>query len=592
MKLYVNRSRHYSILVVLLLAAAACSSPDRSAYLEGYESRRHSLISYYADAEPSRSYTILTAKLLRGTDIDASLTYLDTLFAAPSGDMFWMYSSLGMYLYGKKNLPAEYRDAYRELWRTYTPYRGDTENHWVMYYTTLYLAAQEWPSDPEETWFTGKTSLENLTEAGEWLNVWMDITTSIGQGEFDSPHYMSVFLAPMFLLYEFSKDTGMRTKAGMMLDYLLADFAAEYLRGNYCGAHSRDMIPTVTDPLRAAMTSFGWLFFGDTGFVPRGETLLAALSSYKLPQVIYHIATDRDEPYVHIERKRVRNVIRYGTELNPPVYKYLYMTKDYALGSLHGGIAQPIQQHTWDVTFVSDEPNNSLFSIHPYYSEREVGMFFPEPLKILVDGIGGVRPKYPDPDKWVGSSPYTGTFQYKNSIIVLYDIPEGTTHEQINGFFPKTLKERHIDPGGWIFCHGGNTYIAYFPLQNYHWIDEESNWRLRSYERRNGLVLEVASADEYPSFEEFQTAIRANRMDLTEFEPSGRVIYTTTSGNVMEFSFAGERFLNGERIRLEDYKLFDSKFLQSEVGGKKLTLSARGISRELDFNRVKIRERR
>ena len=36
----------------------------------------------------------------------------------------------------------------REAWRTYMPLRGDTENHWVMYYTTLYLMAQLWPGEP------------------------------------------------------------------------------------------------------------------------------------------------------------------------------------------------------------------------------------------------------------------------------------------------------------------------------------------------------------------------------------------------------------------------------------------------------------
>jgi hypothetical protein len=574
-----------------LFVINSCAKPESSDYEIAYESRRESLIRYYAEQEPSRNYIIITAKLLRGVDVAESLSHLDSLYNAPWGNMFWMYNSLSMYLYTKTVLPIEYHRRYRELWLTYTPDRTDTENHWVMYYTSLYLAAQEWPDEPGKRWYTGKSSSENLKEAQEWLDFWMKTTTTIGQGEFDSPHYMTVFLAPMFMLYEFAEDRTMKTKAQMMVDYLLADFAAEYLQGNYCGAHSRDMIPTVTDPLKAGMTSFGWLFFGDTGFQPWGDALIAALSSYRLPEVIYHIATDRSEPYTHLERKRLRNIIRFGGELNPPVYKYTYMTKDFALGSLNGGIAQPIQQHTWDVTFVSDKPHNTIFTIHPYYSEYEVGKFFPEPLKILLDGISRVRPKYRDPNKWVGSSPYTQTMQYRNAIIVLFNIEEEVLHPHINGFFPKSLDERIADESGWIFCKGGNVYVAYYPLKPYEWIEEEVNWRLRSYDRKNGLILEVVSQDQYSSFQAFQEHIRMNGLDTDDFDETLTVAYTTTAGDTLQFTFDAERVVNGARVKFETDFLFKSKFMRATAGSETLRLTAGGITRELDFINVKIRER-
>ncbi len=40
------------------------------------------------------------------------------------------------------------------------PYRGDTENHWLLYYTSLYLMSQMWPDQPGELWYTGKSSAE------------------------------------------------------------------------------------------------------------------------------------------------------------------------------------------------------------------------------------------------------------------------------------------------------------------------------------------------------------------------------------------------------------------------------------------------
>ena len=52
----------------------------------------------------------------------------------------------------------------------------------------------------------------------------------------------------------------------------------------------------------------------------------------------------------------------------------------------------------------------------------------------------------------------------KNTLIVLYDIPGGTMTEHIDGFFPRNLEERIVDPSGWILCKAGDTYIGWYPL--------------------------------------------------------------------------------------------------------------------------------
>jgi hypothetical protein len=578
------------ISVFIAILVVSCGDRPKTERDIAYEERRDSVINFYAYGDLHRNYLVIAAKLIKGVDVEESILLLDTLLSKPSGDMFWMYPSLSMYFLTKDVLPERIRTAYRDTWRTYTPYRGDTENHWVMYYVSLYLAAEEWPGEPGSAWFNGKTSDENKGEASEWLEHWINTTTTIGQGEFDSPHYMTVFLAPMFMLYEFAESADMRKRGEMMIDYLLADFGAEYLRGNYCGGHSRDDARAVTDPRRAAMTAFGYLFFGDTDFSARGETLLAALTSYRIPEVIYYIGTDRSEPYVHTETKRVRNVIRYGEERNPPVYKYNYMTGDFCLGSLQGGLHQPIQQHTWDITFDSPLPNNTVFTIHPYYSSYELGMFFPEPPKLVLDGVVASKGTYNNPDKWTGSSPFERTMQHENTIIVLYNIDEGATFEHIDGFFPKNLDTLIRDDGGWIFMKGGNTYIAYYPVKKYDWIEEDVNWRLRSYELKNGLVLEAASAGMYESFESFMERIRSNRIVTDDFDNTLTVSYGTSGGDQLRFTYPDTREINGTPVRFDEYRLLNSKFMQADVGSNRLSLTAGGITRELDFNGLRIRE--
>jgi hypothetical protein len=577
-----------SFVNFLLMDSVFSQSSTERAFEKGYQARRDSLIQFYVDAKHVW-HDEVAAKLATGRNVDTALAHFGQLMKRPGGDMFWMYPFIAAYLYGQDRLPDSLKRQAREVWRTYTPYRGDTENHWVMYYTSLYLAAQTWPGEDGSQWYNGKSSEENLGESAGWINHWMKTTTTIGQGEFDSPSYGVVYLVPMFLLYEFSKDPVMRDKAGMMIDYLLADFAADYLKGSYCGGHSRDYPDAVVKPRTSAMTGFGWLFFGDAPFVVRGEALFAALSSYKLPEIIYRIATDRSKPYVHTETKRVRNKMRHDTRRNPPVHKYTYMTQDYSLGSLEGGILQPIQQHTWDVTWVSNKPHNTLFTIHPYYSGYELGSFFPEEEKLMVESVVGSKGTYDKEDKWTGSSPYEATFQHKNAIIVLYNIEPGTHFEHIDGFFPKDLDERIIDRSGWIFCRDGDVFIAYYPLKPYEWSEDSISFRLRSHELRNGCIVEVSSSHEVGSFDEFNARIRNTKVDDKNFEADLTVGYITTGGDRMEFTFGGKRLLNGRPMDFNSYKLFNGPNLYAEVGSQTLRMTYKDWSRVLDFKNVRVK---
>ena len=96
------------------------------------------------------------------------------------------------------------------------PYRGDTENHFLLYYTCLYLMSQLWP---DADWYTGNSSAENMEEARQWIESWVRLTTTRGQGEYDSPHYMGVYLLPMSYLAAWAKDPAMKKRAQMMLDF-------------------------------------------------------------------------------------------------------------------------------------------------------------------------------------------------------------------------------------------------------------------------------------------------------------------------------------------------------------------------------------
>jgi hypothetical protein len=320
------------------------------------------------------------------------------------------------------------------------------------------------------------------------------------------------------------------------------------------------------DPLRDGAAAFGYMFFGDTPFPRRASKNFAvwgAMSGFKVPAVIQRIAVDRSRPYFARERKRVRNVIRFGDTMNPPVYKSNYMTRNYALGSLDGGLQQPIQIHTWSVTYrLADGRVDNLFALHPYYSARELGMFFPEKLKVMVSEVVKSKGTYDKEDKWTGGSPFERTFQHRNTLIALYDLAPDTPYRHIDYYFPKSLSRREEDVSGWIFAQGGQAYIAVYPVMPGEWREEESCFRLRSPFLRNGLIVEVAQASEYDGWDAFKRRIRSNAIDASRLASAAEVGYITSSGDRMRFRFPDWRVLNGERVDLAATPLFDGPYMQ------------------------------
>jgi hypothetical protein len=584
-----------SVCIVLGVAGIP-GLPEPARAADSVFAARKARVLEVASKEAEYNLFTVAAKFRTGQDVPQACRMLDSMaHDRAMGGMFYAYTMIGLYLFTRDLLPDSLAAKIKDSFRARTMYRGDTENHWVMYYTGIYLASQTWPGEPGTSWFNGKSSAENFDEAREWLEQWMRISSTIGQGEFDSPTYMTVFLTPMVVLREFALDPTMKQRAEMMVDLIMADCAAEHLEGSYGGGHSRDYPEDIINPLSAPSTMWAWLYFGrpqfeqwdDTRYRPRNrgswETVFGALSTYHLPAVIEHIALERGTPYVHREKKRTRNIIRYGDMMNRPVYKYTYMTKDYVLGSLQGGILQPIQQHTWDVTFASPEPNNTLFTLHPFASAGELAMFFPEEPKFLSGEVDRYHKVYTSPDKWNSSSPYEQTFQHHGTIIVLYDIPPGTTHAHMDGFFPLNLDERRVDSSGWIFCRKGTVYIGVFPLSEYIWQKENVCWRLRSRAGHTGVIVDVASQSEAGSFDAFMDELRRRQTDVRDYAENREVSFATREGRQMRFSFDGPRLLDGVPVTLETDKLYDGPWMQSVAGTGVIRMTDGMHTRVLDF---------
>ncbi|MGA3019496.1 MAG: hypothetical protein ABSF62_20405 [Bryobacteraceae bacterium] len=580
------------LCLILPLALPAQTPP--------FEQRVRSVVEAYAHPAGSGplGYANIAAKLWLREDPALCSRRLEELLAAPTGDMFWMYPIAAIAYLDHGQLTDSARHALRDSFRTYMPYRGDTENHWVMYYTSLYLVAQLWPDQDGDQWYTGKSSAENMREAAGWLEQWVHLTTTRGQGEYNSPNYMGLYLLSMSYLSAWARDPAMQKRATMMLDYLTADYAAEEVDGVYIGAHSRVYDREVLEKWNVASSDFGWVLFGlGHPLSPPANPILfyVVASAYQPPEILQRIATDRSQPYTEYERKRTRNRWRFFDELHGPVYKTTYVRREYAVSSDQGGTLQPIQEHSWDVTWrVPDARGvqNTLFTLNPHSSLHELETYFTFPPDIGISGVVSSKKSYDSPDKFVGGSPYEKIFQDQDTIVALYDIAPGARFPHINGFFSKDLAEVSEDPSGWIFARGGDALIACRPLQPYTWKPIDGGGRrLFSPYLKNGIVVQVAARSEFADMPAFRRAILALPLEF-QLDPTPSVRFHSLRGRSLEFTYGEIPRVNSTPLDYAHWPLFGGPFLEAPVDSEILILKYGPLRRTLDFRRLTVTDTR
>jgi hypothetical protein len=555
-----------------------------------FDQRVRGVIEAYAHPAVSGplGYPNIAAKLYLREDAALCSRRLEEFLAAgPMGDMFWMYPITAIAYLDRGQLGDSARRALHDSWRTYMPYRGDTENHWVMYYTSLYLMSQLWP---DQVWYNGKSSAENMREAAGWLESWVRLTTTRGQGEYDSPSYMGYYFLSMSYLAAWARDPAMKKRAGMMIEYLMADYAAETLDGIYVGAHSRVYDREVLEKWAVPSSDFGWVLFGlGHPLVPPSNAILfyVLASAQQPPEILQHIAGDRSEPYTHYELKRTRNRWRFFDELHGPVDKTTYVRREYAVSSDQGGTLQPIQEHSWDVTWSVPDARgveNTFFTLNPHSSLHELETYFTFPPDIGISGVVSSKKSYDSPDKFVGGSPYEQIVQDQDALIALYDIAPGARFPHVNGFFSKDLAEVIEDPSGWIFLRGGDALIACRPLQPYTWRSIAGGGRrLFSPYLKNGIVVQVAARSEFADMQAFRRAILALPLEFS-LDGAPSVRFRSLRGKTLAFTY-GKPPVDYSR-----WPLFGGPFLESARDSEILVMKYHEMRRTLDFRNLTVKQ--
>ncbi|GAB2594615.1 hypothetical protein [Pseudactinotalea suaedae] len=587
------------------------STQDRQDWSStSYEDRLEVLVEATArrfpdDADIAGANLAEVAMLLRaGRDVDACNAAVITNLEHPGTGPFWMMP-LVMLTYGaRQHLAPDTLDRIARSWETVRQQRGDTENHWVLYHASLYLAAQEYDDD-RMSWNNGLTSAENMAEAKEWLGVWIHGATRLGQSEYNPTHYVAEYAVPLLMLVAWAREPEVADAARMMLDFLFAELATVSLHGVLRGPNSRTDDVSVVERWSAMASLYSWLLFGTThppsSLDDWWGTALAQLAhTYRPPEVIRRIAVSPPAERLQRDRARSRRMLRGSDVEFRSVCKTQYLRPEYAVGSTQGGLSDAIQGHAWDVTWHETDPRGmhpTLFSTHPHHSGAVLQKFFsspPEPMALSIPFEG--KPSYLEPDKLIGVSPYEEVSQDLDTVVALYAIPEDSPHPHVNTFLSKDLRDVTTTPTGWLVGRGGDAFVALRVLTPYDvaphrtwptpWdpasARETESRLLVTRHRRTGTVVQVARASDHESLEAFADAVDACAFEHG-VEPRPWVRMTTLRNRRIEAEHGRATLIEGAADDPSSWQLFEGTHMTSTLGSGRVSIRHGDLERVLDF---------
>ncbi|MXW06122.1 MAG: hypothetical protein F4Z81_13810 [Gemmatimonadetes bacterium] len=521
----------------------------------------------------------------------------------PAGGPFHVYPCGALIARWPDRLPEEALGIIRDFMMDGVLERGNTENHWLMFYVGNLLAAERWP-DAKCMW-NGLSAEANRAEAMRWILGMIERTAVNGHHEYDSPQYHVEHMVPMITLADHAADPHLRRQVEQVLSLYVADMALEYYYGAWAGGHSREGYRENTWRKSGAISALQYLYFGDEAFEPKhhvhGFCIPPATAAYRPPALFAEMAVDRSTAHVVKKTKAPRTIYRRVEHEARQVRKYTYMSPSFALGSSQLGLpgpgAGPIDLISWDLTWRGENQQAKICCNHPYRSPERFSAFLVGYPQQIRRQIGSDKPYLQWPDRLFGASPYERMMQHEGTVIVLYKIPPDDEAPFINLFLPRSIG--WVERDGWIMGDtGAGAYVALYPIGPYGWSeireegamrhlaanpDQIDGWLLRIPDLHGGLVLEAREADNEQSFEAFCARRAALPPDLSGWPGSDRVAVETLDGNRMEMYFDGQHRVDGEAIDYDAYPLYEAPGVDAPAGTGKMTFRKGDQEVRLDF---------
>lgn len=397
-----------------------------------------------------------------------------------------------------------------------------SENHAMLFHVSQYLAGYFFQN--ETFTVSGKKGSEQYRIGKERLINWFSIFEKYGYAEWNSITYIPIDLIGFFVLLEIAPDEEIRLMAKKALNFTFKVIAYNNFNGIISSSYGRVYEETLKARELTEPNFLEWVT-SKKGFVNYGTRAVSlySISSYE--------PAEYNEEYVNDNHEG--RVLQYKQGINE-VYNYLYKTNDYAMGSAirfkpftHGH-----QQHTMNIA----SGNNSIqfFINHP--GERLFS--------------GGGRPSY-----WAGNGTLPYIEQYKNVMLMIYDIQVEELVHYIHAYVAIELYDEFEIKDNWVFARTGDSYLGVW-FSNKPQITREganTNKEIISYGLHHEVIAVCGSKMENRNYESFKEQLLLS--EITTREPHN-LKFIMNKDMHFEMTCFKEFKFNGKEIKRDaDYEM-------------------------------------
>lgn len=598
-----------------------------SEYIGGstFEERSDSLITYLAMAlpenanryKPKYAMGFYAARLMKGVDTDFAKVQIEYILdnfkitreVDTSEYAFSLNSVAYSYFIAKDYYTKELKDktkAFLEQYDYCLPLSYKAPNYELMTYGAGYLASEEW-SDFKDA---GNHTAQEIKEYTlQYINKYFESIPKENIAE-HGPMYYAINMYSLKMLADFAKDSVVKAKAKMVIDWMMTSLAQEWNNGYWVGTSDRtkDLGGTITSPDNPEATAAtGWLYFGGKRGINASEAapyhtfFMAYRGDYKMPDVLYYIANDRKETSVYKE-SMLDVGLGTATEGNRNVKKYTYQSQNYGLSSAYDFTASPYH-------YIYKEMRRTVLK---WVSDKSFSTFAP-----MQDNRSRPQDKTANALGY-GENPFQQVLQNEKTVIGVYNVGKYTDTDPNYGFnqayaiFSKTGSiVKKVEEAGWIFCHAGNMLFAYKPIKPYvmetKGIEYDIAW---SNYTKDGWILETSELEPYATgnvdmeLERFKNDILTKSViDATDIDNENpRLIYTSIHGYKLDLTYRthgtesqydNQCKINDVPVDFSNYPFMDSKWVHQDKGidtASPLNINYKDYSVIYDFVNWKISE--
>ena len=513
-----------------------------------------------------------------------------------------------------------------------------SENHHILFSSAAYLAGQLYPN--ERFTNTGHNGRDKMRIFRSRVLRWLDLRFRTGFSEWLSNVYYDEDIAPLVNLVDFCEDPEIVAKAAMVLDLMLTDIALNSFQGTFGSTHGRSYENSKTSGNHEATGSATRLFFGLNKFSVgnMAATNLALSTKYRLPQVIYEMATDLDrETFVNRQRMgiRIEDAAKWGLSYDRLEDGMTFLSLEaYSHPKTINLMVRMLDEYGWwenrffgpfksQRTFINVAHSLGLMPLVARVFERDITRNMRPEVNIYTyrtpdymlscaqdyrRGYGGDQQSiwqatlgpeaiclttHPaqlegdSPNYWTGSGSLPRAAQVENVALVVYDISTAPglylTHKLLytHAWLPKEKFDEIIEQDGWVFARKGNGYLALWSQKPYHWQDEG---RYRDIEiiadgKQNIWVCELGRAASDGTFGEFIKRITSATLETRRLH----VTYESPSQGRLEFGWNGLLKQDGQAVQLGDYPRYANPYTDATFPGDRIEIHHNGHWLRLDY---------